>query len=69
MDDFLTIEYLENAIKDIFSKGTKGKIIVRFPNEESYNKFMKEVDEQIGEEMNKPLAKTRRSKKKIKIEL
>lgn len=47
MDDFLTIEYIENAIKDVFSKGTKGKIIVCFPNEESYNKFMKEVDEQM----------------------
>ena len=64
MDDFLTIEYLENAIKDIFSEGTKGKIIVSFPNEESYNKYMKEFDEQVGKEINKPLAKTRRSKKK-----
>lgn len=62
MDDFLTIEYLENAIKDIFPKGTKGKIIVSFPNEESYNKYMKEVKEQIGKEENKPLDKTRRSK-------
>lgn len=47
MDDFLTIEYLQNAIKDMFPKGTKGKLIVSFPNEESYNKFMKEFDEQI----------------------
>lgn len=69
MDDFLTIEYIENAIRDIFSKGTKGKIIVRFPNEESYNKFMKEVDEQMRKEINKPLGKTRRNKNKIKIEL
>lgn len=69
MDDFLTIEYIENAIRDIFSKGTKGKIIVSFPNEESYNKFMKEFKEQVGKEINKPLGKTRRNKNKIKIEL
>lgn len=69
MDDFLTIEYLENAIKDIFSKGTKGKIIVSFPNEESYNKYMKEVDELMRKEMNKRLDKTKRSKNKIKIKL
>ena len=62
MDDFLTIEYLENAIKDMFPKGTKGKIIVSFPNEESYNKYMKEVKEQMRKEINKPLDKTRRSK-------
>lgn len=62
MDDFLTIEHIENTIKDIFSKGTKGKIIVSFPNKESYNKFMKEFDELMRKEVNKPLTKTRRSK-------
>lgn len=62
MDDFLTIEYLQNAIKDIFSEGTKGKLIVSFPNEESYNKYMKEVEELMRKEMNKPLDKTKRSK-------
>lgn len=69
MDDFLTIEYLENAIKDIFLKGTTDKIIVSFPNEESYNKYMKEAKEQMRKEINKPFTKTKRSKKKIKIEL
>lgn len=62
MDDFLTIGYIENALKDIFSKGTKGKIIVSFSNEEAYNKFIKEFDERIGKEINKHLGKTKRSK-------
>lgn len=60
MDDFLTIEYLENTLKDIFAKGTKGKIIVTFPNEEAYNKFMKEVDDLMRKEMNKPLDEIKR---------
>lgn len=69
MDDFLTIGDLEKALEDIFIKENKSKLIVTFPNEESYNKYMKEFDEQMRKEMNKPLDKTKRSKNKIKIEL
>ena len=66
MNQILTMDNLINVVEEIFTKENKNKIIITFPNEESYNKYAEWLDKEIIK-VNKHKLKTRRSKKKITI--
>lgn len=66
MNQIVTMDNLIDVVEEIFTKENDTKIIITFPNEDSYNKYVKWLDKEIIK-VNKHKLKTRRSKKKITI--
>ena len=64
MDQILTMDKLIDTVEEIFTKENSNKLIINFPNEECYNKYIKWLDEEITKVNNHRL-KTKRSKVKM----